>query len=68
LVNPEISAGDRYCGRYEYPTKKRRSLSACSKATMENTEQEETKEVRVLRCDENRCRTIIRRREKGSSK
>jgi hypothetical protein len=35
---------------------------------MENTEQEETKEERVLRCDENGYRTIIRRREIGSSK
>lgn len=67
LVNPEMSAGDRYCSWYEYPTKNRRNLSACSKAKIENTEQEETKEERALRCDENRYKTI-RRTEKGSSK
>jgi hypothetical protein len=63
-----MSAGDRYCSRYKYPTKNRRNLSACSKATMENTEQDERKEERLLRCDENRYSTIIRRIEKWSSK
>jgi hypothetical protein len=64
LVNSEMSAGDRYCSRYEYPAKNRRNISVCSKATMENTEQEETKEERVLQCDENRYRKIRRRTEK----
>ena len=68
LVNPEMSAGDRYCSRYEYPTKNRKKFSACSKATIDNREQEKTKEESVLQCDENRYRTIIRRTEKGSSK
>jgi hypothetical protein len=63
-----MSAGDRYCSIYEYPTKNRRNLSACSKAKIENTEQEETKEERVLRCNKNIYRTIMRRTEKGSSK
>lgn len=44
---------ETYCSRYEYSTKNRRNLSAYSKATKENTEKEETKEERVMRCNEN---------------